>query len=102
MKRSSVRARIRQLCGLGLPAEMLMVPLLPALRELIPSDLAGFVWVDSRGNVCNIYAEKLPPPDLASDLHDLGEAAFETRLRSSILACADSSDEIATTRVGGG
>src|SRR5579862_199840 len=101
MKRSSVRARIRQLCCLGLPAEMLMVPLLPALRELVPSDLAGFVWVDARGSVRNIYAESLPPPELAPGLHDISGDGFEIALRASILACAESPDEIATTRVDG-
>ncbi|MGE5615598.1 MAG: hypothetical protein ACM3X5_01655, partial [Bacillota bacterium] len=64
MKQSAVRARIRQLCCLGLPGEMLMASLLPALRELVPSDSAGFFWVDSRGDMRNLYAERLLPPDL--------------------------------------
>ena len=59
MKQSAVRARIRQLCCLGLPGELLMSSLLPALRELVPSDSAAFFWVDSRGEMRNLYAERL-------------------------------------------
>src|SRR5947209_8602857 len=33
MKQSAVRARIRQICCLGLPGELLMGSLLPTLRE---------------------------------------------------------------------
>ena len=56
MKQSSVRARIRQLCCLGIPGELLMGSLLPLLRELVPSDSA-FFWVDSRGDMQNLYAD---------------------------------------------
>ncbi len=66
MKQTTVRARIRQLCCLGLPGELLIPSLLPALRELIPSDSAGFFWVDSRGDMKNLYAERLLPPDVMS------------------------------------
>src|SRR6266567_4323771 len=51
MKQSAVRARIRQLCCLGLPGELLVGALLPAIRELVPSDSAAFFWVDSRGEI---------------------------------------------------
>ena len=66
MKQSAVRARIRQLCCLGLPGELLMASLLPALRELVPSDSAAFFWVDSRGEMRNLYAERLLPPEVMS------------------------------------
>jgi hypothetical protein len=39
------RTRSRQICCLGLPGELLMASLLPALRELVPSDSAAFFWV---------------------------------------------------------
>ena len=71
MKQSSVRARIRQICCLGIPGELLMASLLPLLRELVPSDSAAFFWVDSRGEMQNLYAERLLPaanPEDASEL----------------------------------
>jgi DNA-binding CsgD family transcriptional regulator len=66
VKQTTVRARIRQLCCLGLPGELLVPSLLPALRELVPSDSAGFFWVDSRGDMTNLYAERLLPPEVMS------------------------------------
>ena len=80
MKQSAVRARIRQMCCLGLPGELLIGSLLPALRELVPSDSAGFFWVDSRGEMRNLYAERLLPPDVMSlyfeRYYDGREASF--------------------------
>ena len=66
MKQSAVRARIRQICCLGLPGELLMASLLPALRELVPSDSAAFFWVDARGEMRNLYAERLLPAEVMS------------------------------------
>ena len=43
-----------------------MASLLPALRELVPSDSAAFFWVDSRGEMQNLYAERLLPADVMS------------------------------------
>jgi DNA-binding CsgD family transcriptional regulator len=80
MKQSSVRARIRQLCCLGLPGEMLVGSLLAALRELVPSESAAFFWVDARGEMRNLYAERLLPPELMSlyfeRYYDGSEASF--------------------------
>jgi hypothetical protein len=66
MKNAAMLAHIRQLCCLGLPGELLMGALLPALRELVPSDSAGFFWVDARGDMANLYAERLLPADVMS------------------------------------
>jgi DNA-binding NarL/FixJ family response regulator len=80
MKQSAVRARIRQICCLGLPGELLMASLLPALRELVPSDSAAFFWVDSRGEMRNMYAERMLPPEVMSlyfeRYYDGQEASF--------------------------
>ncbi len=61
MKQTSLRAQIRQLCCLGLPAETLMPRLLPLIRQLVPADSAGFFWVDSSGDMHNLYAERMLP-----------------------------------------
>lgn len=80
MKQAAVRSRIRQICCLGLPGELLMASLLPALRELVPSDSAAFFWVDSRGEMRNLYAERLLPAEVISlyfeRYYDGGEGAF--------------------------
>ncbi len=59
MKHGNVRAHIRQLCCMGLAAETLMPRLLPMLRQLVPSQSAGFFWVDSSGAMQNLYAERM-------------------------------------------
>jgi DNA-binding NarL/FixJ family response regulator len=61
MKPTSCRAQIRQVCCMGLPAEMLMPRLLPMLRTLVPAESAGFFWVDSSGDMQNLYAERMLP-----------------------------------------
>lgn len=101
MKQSAVRARIRQLCCLGLPGEMLMASLLPAIRELVPSDSAGFFWVDARGEMRNLYAERLLPPDLMSlyfaRYYDGREASF----RRSFLDRAAAPEGVTATSADG-
>jgi hypothetical protein len=101
VKQSSVRARVRQICCLGLPGELLMASLLPALRELVPSDSAAFFWVDSRGEMKNLYAERLLPADMMSlyfeRFYDGNEASF----RKAFLDRAAAPDGIVATSADG-
>src|SRR6185437_10365620 len=90
VKQSNVRARIRQLCCLGLPGEMLVGSLLTALRELVPSESAAFFWVDARGEMRNLYAERLLPPQLMSlyfeRYYDGAESSFRKAFRERAAA----------------
>ena len=101
MKQSTVRARVRQLCCLGLPSEMLMASLLPAVRELVPSDSAGFFWVDSRGEMRNLYAERLLPAGVMSlyfeRFYDGGDSAF----RNGFIERSKSPDGVVATTAEG-
>ena len=54
---------IRKLCALGFPPQMLAQCLLPELRKLIPSHSGAVFWVDRQGEMTNLYAERLLPPD---------------------------------------
>ena len=92
MKKSAVRARIRQLCCLGLGGRLLVAPLLRALRELVPSEAAAFYWVDSAGTVQNLYAERLPSSANAATIR-------ESALRNCVIACAEAPDGIATVNI---
>jgi DNA-binding CsgD family transcriptional regulator len=97
VKQSSVRARIRQLCCLGLPSELLVGSLLVALRELVPSESAAFFWVDARGEMRNLYAERLLPPEVMSlyfeRYYDGGEGSF----RKAFLERAAAPDGVIST-----
>jgi DNA-binding CsgD family transcriptional regulator len=90
MKQSNVRARIRQLCCLGLPGEMLVGSLLTALRELVPSESAAFFWVDARGEMRNLYAERLLPAEVMSlyfeRYYDGAESSFRRAFRERAAA----------------
>ncbi|MGZ5067020.1 MAG: helix-turn-helix transcriptional regulator [Usitatibacter sp.] len=97
MKQSAVRARIRQMCCLGIPGELLMASLLPALRELVPSDSAAFFWVDSRGEMRNLYAERMLPADVMSLYFERYYEGREASFRKAFLERAASPEGIVST-----
>ncbi len=101
MKQPAVRSRIRQLCCLGLPGGLLVGSLLPALRELVPSDSAGFFWVDSRGNMTNLYAERLLPPDVLSLYFERYNNGRDTAFRKGFLERAHAPDGVMSTSADG-
>src|SRR2546430_17057988 len=101
MKQSAVRARIRQLCCLGLPGELLMASLLPALRELVPSDSAAFFWVDSRGEMRNLYAERMLPAEVMSLYFERYYDSNEGSFRKAFLDRAASPEGVVATTAEG-
>jgi DNA-binding CsgD family transcriptional regulator len=101
VKQTTVRARVRQLCCLGLPSEMLMASLLPALRELVPSDSAGFFWVDSRGDMKNLYAERMLPADVMALYFEQFYDGRESAFRNGFLERAKSPDGVVATTAEG-
>jgi DNA-binding CsgD family transcriptional regulator len=101
VKQSAVRARIRQLCCLGLPGELLMASLLPALRELVPSDSAAFFWVDSRGQMNNLYAERLLPPDVMSLYFERYYEGREASFRKAFFDRAAAPEGVSATSADG-
>jgi DNA-binding CsgD family transcriptional regulator len=101
VKQSAVRARIRQLCCLGLPGELLMASLLPALRELVPSDSAAFFWVDSRGEMSNLYAERLLPADVMSLYFERFYEGREASFRKAFLERAADPEGVVSTSADG-
>jgi len=101
MKQTAVRARIRQLCCLGLPGEMLMASLLPALRELVPSDSAGFFWVDARGEMRNLFAERLLSADVMALYFERYYNGREAAFRKGFLERAQSPEGVVATSADG-
>jgi DNA-binding CsgD family transcriptional regulator len=63
MKSSAALAHIRQLCNLGLGSEAVMPALLRSVRQLVRADSAAYFWVDARGEMSNMYAERMLPPE---------------------------------------
>ena len=91
MKRTTQLAHIRQLCCIGLHGQALMPTLLRAVREYVSADSAGFFWVDTQGEMTNLYADRMLSPSLMrlyfERYYDGGEhpfrKAFLDRARAS-------------------
>lgn len=62
MKKSNELAHLRQLAALGLPGPAIVPALLRSLRQIVACDSAGFFWVDERGDIAHLYAERMLPP----------------------------------------
>jgi hypothetical protein len=97
VKQSAVRARVRQLCCLGLPGELLMASLLPSLRELVPSDSAGFFWVDARGEMSNLYAERMLTADVMALYFERFYEGKEASFRQAFLERASAPEGVVAT-----
>ena len=63
-KRPIDLALLRQLCTLGVPVQGVMPALLRALRWQVPCESGAFFWVDGKGEITHLYAEKMPSPDV--------------------------------------
>jgi DNA-binding CsgD family transcriptional regulator len=66
----SARVTLRQICGLGLPAPVLLPSLLPALRAVVPASHGAFFYCDAAGQMVNMYAERMLAPELMSQYYD--------------------------------
>ena len=75
-----------------------MPALLKAVRHLVDADSAGFFWVDSRGDMASLYAERLLPAPATKLYFDRyfepGESpfrrAFVERMRGAEMVIATS------------
>jgi hypothetical protein len=77
MTRARDVAFVREICRVGLPARTLVQSLLPALRTIVPSHSAGVFWVDERGGMRSLYAERMLPPDAMARYHERHAASFD-------------------------
>ena len=78
-----------------------MASLLPALRELVPSDSAAFFWVDSRGEMQNLYAERLLPADVMSLYFERYYEGREASFRRAFLERANAPDGVVSMSADG-
>ena len=85
---------IRKLCTLGLPPQMLAQCLLPELRKLIPSHSGAVFWVDRQGEMTNLYAERLLPPDAMAAYYERHYAVKANSFSDAFRRRAQSADPI--------
>lgn len=60
MKKAAALARLRQIASLGLPNGLFISSASSALCELTASDSAIFFWLNERGAVIDLHAERIP------------------------------------------
>jgi hypothetical protein len=88
MKDAHRIAALRQLCCLGIGAQASMPTLLKALRELVPSDSAGFFWVNASGDMVNFYAERVLPENTSrvffERFHDGPQHSFKREFQQRV------------------
>ncbi len=94
MKRSVQLAHIRQLCCLGISGQSLMPALLKALREFVDADSAGFFWVDAKGDMTNLYADRMLPPGLMKLYFERHYDGPEFPFRNSFLQRASAPEAV--------
>ncbi len=97
MKHSVQLAHIRQLCCLGYPGQSLMPALLRAVREFIGADSAGFFWVDAKGDMTNLFAERMLPPGLMRLYFERHYDGVEHPFRKAFLQRAGSVDHVSSS-----
>lgn len=96
MKRSVQLAHIRQLCCLGFPGQSLMPALLRAVREFIGADSAGFFWVNAKGDMTNLFAERMLSPGLMRLYFERHYDGAEHPFRQAFLQRANSTEQVSS------
>jgi DNA-binding CsgD family transcriptional regulator len=100
MRSSPLLAYIRQLSCLSLAGQTLVPVLLKSVREYVGAESAGFFWVDARGDMTDLYAERVLPAPLMKlyfERHYDGpelsfREAFRKRARAADSIIASSAD----------
>jgi DNA-binding CsgD family transcriptional regulator len=92
--RTASRITVRQLCKLGLPASVLLPSLLPAIRAAIDSIHAAFFYCDAAGNMTNMYAERMLPPEAMARYYERHYRADTHAFSKAYLSRVAASDPV--------
>ncbi len=95
----SARVTLRQLCNLGLPAPVLLPSLLPALRAMIPATHAAFFYCDASGQMVNMYAERMLPPEAMTNYYEKHYRADVGAFAQAYLARVAASDVVSSRTI---
>lgn len=94
MRNAPLLAYIRQLSCLGLPGQTLVPALLKSVREYVGAESAGFFWVDTRGDMTDLYAERVLPAPLMKLYFERHYDGPELSFRDSFRKRARASDQV--------
>ncbi len=96
----SSRVTLRQLCNLGLPAPVLLPSLLPAVRAVVPATHAAFFYCDAQGNMVNMYAERMLPPEAMTRYYERHYRADISAFSSAYLRLVAAHDPVSFRTIG--
>jgi DNA-binding CsgD family transcriptional regulator len=88
------RVTLRQLCALMLPSKIVLPSLLQAARNVIPATHSAFFYCDSQGNMTNMYAERMLPPEAMARYYERHYRADSHAFSKAYLARVASSDPV--------
>ena len=95
----SARVTLRQICNLGVPASVLLPSLLPALRAVVAADHAAFFFCDPKGQMINMYAERMLPPGEMAEYYENHYHAASSHFSNAYLRLAAAPDPVSCRTV---
>ncbi|MBL8515710.1 MAG: helix-turn-helix transcriptional regulator [Betaproteobacteria bacterium] len=101
MRNAPLLAHIRQLSCLGLPGQTLVPALLKSVREYVGAESAGFFWVDTRGEMTDLYAERVLPAPLMKLYFERHYDGPEMSFREAFRKRARASDQVISSSADG-
>lgn len=96
---TSARVTIRQLCNLHLPAPVVLPSLLCAVRNLVDANHSAFFYCDANGNMTNMYAEQMLPPEAMARYYEKHYRADTHAFSKAYLARVAASDPVSRRSV---
>ena len=78
------------------PAPVLLPSLLPAVRAVVRSSHAAFFYADAAGNMTNMYAERMLPPEAMARYYEQYYRADSSAFTKSYLSLVAASDQSPT------
>lgn len=88
------RITLRQLCGLGLPAPVVLPSLAVAVREIVAASHAAFFYCDANGHMTNMYAERMLPPEAMARYYERHYRADSHAFSKAYLARVAAADPV--------
>jgi DNA-binding CsgD family transcriptional regulator len=96
---SNTRVTLRQLCNLGLPSQIVLPAVLDATGRLVNASHAAFFYCDVAGNMTNIYAERMLPPEAMARYYERHYRADSHAFSKAYLARVAASDPVSLRTV---
>lgn len=93
------RLTIRQLSNLGLPSHLVLHALLAAVRAVARASHAAFFYCDAQGNMTNMYAERMLPPEAMARYYERHYRADTHAFSKAYLARVAASDPVSRRSV---